>query len=115
MQHQGLEEGLPLASRHKAIEASEAGCYLNLEILPGSKESKILDIDPWRHALRISISSPPVSGKANSELLNMFEKIFPESKGMIVLAKGGKSRSKRLFIPLSEQVIRERLGLKDDR
>jgi len=103
-----------LASRKKLLESSDAGCYLSLEVLPGSKESKLLDVDPWRHAIRVSLISPPVSGKANAELLEIFEKIFPEANGRISLAKGQKSHSKRLFIPLSEHKIRERLGLKDD-
>ena len=64
--------------------------------------------------MKISVASPPVSGKANAELIVVFEKAFPEAKGNIVIAKGEKSRSKRIFIPLDARVIRERLGLKDD-
>lgn len=42
------------------------------------------------------------------------EGIFPEARGNISLTKGGKSHSKRIFIPLDEGTIRKRLGLKDD-
>ena len=64
--------------------------------------------------MKVGIASPPVSGKANAELIEVFENMFPEAKGNIVIAKGEKSRSKRIFIPLDARVIRERLGLKDD-
>jgi len=64
--------------------------------------------------MKISVASPPVSGKANAELIEVIENMFPEAKGSIVIAKGEKSRSKRIFIPLDARVIRERLGLKDD-
>lgn len=64
--------------------------------------------------MKLSVASPPVSGKANSELIELFEDLFPEAKGDIVIAKGEKSRSKRIFIPIDVGVIRERLGLKDD-
>ena len=64
--------------------------------------------------MKISVASPPVSGKANAELIEVFENMFPEAKGNIVIAKGEKSRSKRIFIPLDARVIRGRLGLKDD-
>jgi len=64
--------------------------------------------------MKISVASPPVSGKANAELIEVLENKFPEAKGNIVIAKGEKSSSKRIFIPLDARVIRERLGLKDD-
>jgi len=103
-----------LGDRSSALEQAKGGCYLNIEASPGSKSPGISGIDKWRGALKIGIASPPVSGKASRELIGMFEIIFPEVKGRIVLVKGEKSHSKRLFIPLDKETIRVRLGLKDD-
>lgn len=103
-----------MGKKQRVLEEAKNGCYLSIEALPGARKTEFSGLDPWRGAVRISIASPPVSGKANAELIEVFEKAFPEAKGNIVLAKGEKSRSKRIFIPLNARVIRERLGLKDD-
>jgi uncharacterized protein len=103
-----------LGIRQRVIEETKNGCYLSIEASPGASKTEFSGLDPWRGAMKISVASPPVSGKANAELIEMFENKFPEAKGNIVIAKGEKSRSKRMFIPLDARVIRERLGLKDD-
>jgi len=90
------------------------GCYLSVEASPGARKSEFLGVDSSRGAVKIAVASPPVSGKANAELIELLEGMFPEVKGNIVIAKGEKSRSKRIFIPLDADSIRERLGLKDD-
>ena len=103
-----------MGKKQRILDESENGCYLSIEASPGARKTELSGLDPWRGAIKISVASPPVSGKANAELVEVFEKMFPEAKGNIVLAKGEKSRSKRIFIPLGARVIRERLGLKDD-
>jgi uncharacterized protein (TIGR00251 family) len=104
----------PLKRKARILEATEAGCYLNVEASPGAKKSEVLGIDIWRGALKVSLAAPPVSGQANQELIEMMEARFPEAKGRISLAKGAKSHSKKLFIPAGEATIRKRLGLNDD-
>jgi uncharacterized protein (TIGR00251 family) len=103
-----------LGKRLRVIEETKNGCYLSVEATPGARRTGFSGLDPWRGAMKISVASPPISGKANAELIGVFEKAFPEARGSIVIAKGEKSRSKRIFIPLDARVIRERLGLKDD-
>jgi uncharacterized protein (TIGR00251 family) len=103
-----------LGKRKRVLEETKNGCYLSVEASPGARKTEFSGLDRWRGAMKISVASPPVSGKANAELIEMLEDKFPEAKGYIVLAKGEKSRSKRVFIPLDARVIRERLGLKDD-
>jgi len=103
-----------LGKKQRVLEESENGCYVSIEASPGARETELSGLDPWRGAIKVSVASPPVSGKANAELVELFENMFPEAKGDIVLVKGEKSRSKRMFIPLDAMMIRERLGLKDD-
>lgn len=99
----------------RIVEATEAGCYLNIEASPGAKRSEVLGIDIWRGALKVSLAAPPISGQANQELIELMEARFPEARGRIALTKGAKSHSKTLFIPIGEVVVRGRLGLADDK
>ena len=42
-----------------------------LEIQPNSSQKRILGVEQWRGRLKVSVTSPPISGKANSELLEL--------------------------------------------
>lgn len=100
--------------REKVIDCSGDGSYLNIEVTTGAKSSSIGGTDEWRGSLKVNVAAQPVEGQANAEIIRLFESKFPESRGRIALVKGGKSRSKRLFIPLDGKSIRSRLGLSDD-
>ncbi len=103
-----------MGKRQRVLEVAKNGCYLSFEVSPGARKTEFLGVDSWREAVKIAVASPPVSGKANAELIDLVEGMFPEARGSIVIARGEKSRSKRIFIPLDAKKIRERLGLKDD-
>lgn len=98
-------------SKNSVIEETRDGIYLTLRINANQKESKIEKIDPWRNALMVAISALPVSGKANIELLRLFEKIFPEAKGRIIIVKGQRASLKKIFVPVSTRAAIDRLGL----
>lgn len=100
--------------RERVIDATEDGSYLNIEVTTGAKSTGMVGTDEWRGSLKVNIAAQPVEGQANAEIVRLFESKFPEARGRIVLVKGGKSRSKRLFIPLDGKLIRSRLGLSDD-
>ena len=100
--------------RERMVDCTGEGCYLNIEVTTGAKASSIGTRDEWRGSLRVDVAAKPVEGEANAELIRFFESAFPEARGRIALAKGGKSRSKRIFIPLEKGLILSRLGLKDD-
>jgi uncharacterized protein (TIGR00251 family) len=103
-----------LGVRRRILERAKDGCYLSIEASPGSKSSGISGIDQWRGAIKVGVVSPPVTGRANRELIEVFEGVFPEARGRVALVKGEKSRSKRLFVPLDIEIVRGRLGLEDD-
>ena len=97
--------------KNYAIEEVENGIYLTVKISANQRGSKIGKIDPWRNALEVSISAAPAAGKANMELLRLFEGIFPEAKGRIIITKGQKSSLKKIFMPISSESAADRLGL----
>jgi len=98
----------------EAVETTKGGCYLNAELSPGAKKSEIMGIDAWRGTIRFNIAEQPISGKANLELIQLLESIFPEAKGKMKLVKGEKSRRKRIFIPLREEIVKRGLGTDND-
>ena len=65
-----------------------------LEIQPNSSQKRILGVGQWRGRLKVSVTSPPISGKANSELLELIsswtsinKKICDFEKGIRVVEK----------------------------
>jgi uncharacterized protein (TIGR00251 family) len=48
--------------------------------------------------LKLAITSPPVEGQANSQVIGFLAKLFRVPKGAVVLESGSQGRSKRLTI-----------------
>jgi uncharacterized protein (TIGR00251 family) len=94
-----------------AVEETDGGSYLRLKVETNRNESKIGNMDIWRNAITVSVTSAPISGRANMELVRVLERMFPEAKGRIVIVKGQKSGLKKVFLPVSPEVIADRLGL----
>jgi uncharacterized protein len=78
------------------ISESNDGCYLRVVVSPNSSENKI--VGKSTSELKIKISSPPIDGKANRELVKFISKILGLSKSKIILSKGLGSKHKSLFI-----------------
>ena len=69
-----------------------------LEIQPNSSQKKILGVGQWRSRLKVSVTSLPISGKANSELLELIASWTSKNKKFIILEDGHKNRRKTVRI-----------------
>ena len=69
-----------------------------LEIQPNSIQKRILGVGQWRGRLKVSVTSPPISGKANSELLELIASWTSINKKYITLENGHKNRRKTVRI-----------------
>ncbi|MDE0953618.1 MAG: DUF167 domain-containing protein [Candidatus Poseidoniales archaeon] len=69
-----------------------------IDIQPNSSQKKILGVGKWRGRLKVSVTSPPISGKANSELLELISSWASVNKTHVSLEKGHKSRRKLIRI-----------------
>ena len=69
-----------------------------LEIQPNSSQKKILGVGQWRGRLKVSVMSPPISGKANSELLELIASWTSINKKYVTLENGRKNRQKTVRI-----------------
>jgi hypothetical protein len=69
---------------------------LDITVSPKSSKNKI-SIDERKH-MKVYLTSPPVDGKANADLIALFSKSLKVPKSDIEIISGLKSKKKRLVI-----------------
>ena len=69
-----------------------------LEIQPNSSQKRILGVEKWRGRLKVSVTSPPISGKANSESLELIASWISINKKYVTLENGHRNRRKTVRI-----------------
>ncbi len=63
-------------------------------------------------ALKISLTSPPVDGRANEACIEFLAKVLNVSRSSVTIAAGESSRNKVIRVSgLSAEELRKRLGL----
>ena len=72
------------------------GCTLSVRIHPGARKSAITGIHD--NALKISLTTPPVDGRANEALIAFLAEVLHVPKSRVDLLTGQTSRSKTLRI-----------------
>ena len=71
------------------------GVVLSLEVIPNSREFKIVGFNSWSQTLKIKTKSKAQKGLANSEIEKELKKRF--NSGVKILS-GIKSRKKKILI-----------------
>lgn len=77
-------------------EDVEDGCTLAVRVRPGAKKNDIAGIHAG--AVKISLTAPPVDGRANELLIEFLAELLGIPRARISLLTGGTSRMKRLRI-----------------
>lgn len=81
---------------------------IDITVSPRSSRSKIA-IDE-KNRIKVYCNAPPVEGKANSEIINLFSRRLRIPKSNMEIISGEKGRKKRLAVQgLSAGEITERL------
>lgn len=75
-------------------EAPE-GVRITVKVIPKSSRSEILA--PRNNALVVKLTSPPVDGKANKDLIRMIAKTLGVPQSSVEILKGHTSRDKILI------------------
>jgi len=78
------------------IREHEDGLTIECHITPKSKKSSIKG--ERAGALSISLTAPPVDGKANTALIKFISKLTGRPRSSIAIIKGEHNRSKTLYI-----------------
>lgn len=62
--------------------------------------------------LKVSLTAPPIEGKANAACIEFFAKFLKVSRSSISIAAGQNSRNKKIRVAgLTKEDVRTRLGL----
>jgi len=69
---------------------------IKVKIVPGSPKNKIVGV--YNNALKISITAPPVEGKANKKCIAYLAKYFDVAKSKIKIISGQTSKNKIIKI-----------------
>ena len=78
------------------VTATEGGTSLLVHVQPGAKKDAITG--NFNGRLKISLSAPPVDGKANERLIRWLSKKLGLPRSSLTLVSGLTSRDKRLLI-----------------
>ncbi|MEA3295086.1 MAG: DUF167 domain-containing protein [Euryarchaeota archaeon] len=82
-----------------AVKKSSNGVIIDLEVIPESKNVKIISgYNPWRKRITVKLTQPPQKGKANKQLIEELSKILMVSESDITLISGQTSHKKTVLI-----------------
>ena len=78
------------------ITEENDGIIFNVRVIPRSSRSEI--VGEHEGAMKVRLSSPPVEGAANSELIKLLAKKLGVSRSAVTIVSGETSRTKRLRV-----------------
>jgi uncharacterized protein len=80
-----------------------------VKVHPRAKKNAITGV--VGDALKLSLTSPPVDGRANEACVEFFAKLFQVSRASVTIAAGESSRNKVVRVTgVSEEYIRQKLS-----
>ena len=93
-----------------AIKDSLEGVTFAVKVHPRAKRNAISG--EVGDALKLSLTAPPVDGKANDACIEFFAKLLEVPRSSVTIAAGQTSRNKVIRVAgLSAQQVRERMGI----
>jgi hypothetical protein len=82
-----------MEKRRKA-ETSSAGCVISVRVLPRSSTNAVIPLGPGSY--RVKLTSPPIEGAANKQLVEVLAERLSVAPGKIEIISGSHSRLKRI-------------------
>ena len=94
------------------IHESAKGLTFNIKVHPRARKNAITGA--IGDALKLSVTAPPVEGKANHAVIEFFADLFAIPRSSVTIASGETSRNKVVLIagvskPVAEQRLVENL------
>jgi uncharacterized protein (TIGR00251 family) len=94
-----------MISIHDAAE----GAIFSIRVHPRAKKNAITG--ELGDALKLSLTAPPIDGKANAACIEFFAKLLKVPRSSVTIAAGESSRNKVIrVIGLSPEEVRQRLS-----
>jgi uncharacterized protein len=92
-----------------AIQESNAGVSFAVRVHPRARKNAITG--ELGDALKVSLTTPPVEGRANEACIVFFAKLLKVPRSSVTIASGHGSRNKVLRIAgVTGQYVRDRLS-----
>jgi uncharacterized protein (TIGR00251 family) len=92
------------------IRDTAQGATFSIRVHPRAKKDAITG--EVGEAIKVSLTSPPVDGRANQACTDFFAKLLKVSRSSVTIAAGESSRNKVIRVSgLKAEEIRSRLGL----
>lgn len=112
-QRQVAARACPAVDWRSAVKAGRDGCVLDVEVVPGSRESRFpVGFNAWRGCLEAKVRAPPEDGKANAELCALVAATLDVPPARVRVTSGQTSRRKSLAVEgLAPEQARERLEM----
>jgi len=93
-----------------AIQKTPAGVTFAIKVQPRARRNAI--VGQLGDALKISLTAPPVDGRANEACVTFFADLLRVQRASISIVSGQNSRNKVIRVAgISAQETRERLGI----
>ncbi len=92
-----------MSPEHKAppLTTSPGGISVAVRLTPKAAKNRIGEVRAsadGKEALRVSVTAPPESGKANAALIALLAKEWKMAKSGITIKSGARGRNKTLFL-----------------
>ena len=88
---------------------SGSGVTFTVKVHPRARKNAITG--ELGDALKVSLTTPPVEGRANEACIEFFAKLLKLPRSSVTIASGQNSRNKVIRVAgLSSDQVRERLG-----
>ena len=92
------------------LEQTGDGITFAVKIHPRAKKNAITDV--LGDALQVSLTAPPVEGRANEACIEFFAKLLKVPRSSVTIASGQKSRRKLIRVAgLPAEEVRKRIRM----
>jgi uncharacterized protein len=92
-----------------AIRENPQGVTFTIRVHPRGKENAV--IGELGNALKVSLTTPPVEGRANQACIEFFAKLLRVPQSSITIASGLRTRNKVIrVVGVTGEYVRERLA-----
>jgi len=91
------------------LQESSGGVTFAVKVHPRAKKNAITG--ELGDALKVSLTTPPIEGRANEACIEFFAKLLRVPRSSVTIASGQTSRNKVIRVAgVTAQQVRERLG-----
>jgi len=92
------------------VDDTDAGATFTVKVHPRAKKNAITG--EVGDALKLSLTAPPVDGKANEACIEFFAKLLEVPRSSVTIAAGQTSRNKVISVAgVTAEQVRERLRI----